>query len=80
MVPPTGSSAEYVDLQLDYWIQPPARPEPSDKVPSKKDTKISLKTTFKSIQVSRLSYNGDLTNAPLTMVVVTKEKKQKSKL
>lgn len=53
---------------------------PKDKL-VKKDSKSSLKTTFRSVQVFRLPQgnNGESMGA-LSMMVVTREKKQKSKL
>ena len=80
-----GSSTppEYLELNLDYWTASP-KPDPSekDKKESKKETnKFSLKSAFKSILIQRQLHGatGDLTNSPLSMTVVAKEKKQKSK-
>ncbi|KAK2170730.1 hypothetical protein LSH36_1g24001 [Paralvinella palmiformis] len=53
---PAGSSPpEMVDLQLDYWTIP-TKLESVDKSERliKKDSKTSLKTTFRSVQVYRL--------------------------
>jgi len=76
----TSMSPELLDLQLDYWTTT-MRPEISDKERMiKKDSKASLKTTFKCVQVSRLPpLQGpwELASSALTLMVVTKEKKQK---
>jgi hypothetical protein len=81
---PAGSSPpEVVDLQLDYWTLP-SKVEATDKSDRlvKKDSKTSLKTTFRSVQVYRLlpGQVSDLSLATLSMTVVTKENKKKSKL
>ena len=79
---PAGTSPpEMVDLQLDYWTVP-TKLESVDKAERliKKDSKTSLKTTFRSVQVYRLP-PGQITDLPistLSMMVVTKENKKKS--
>lgn len=82
--PAAGLPQEVVDLQLDYWTAP-GKQDVVDRTErlQKKDSKISLKTTFRCVQVSRLPGQGLLLAADpttLTMAVVTKEKKQKSKI
>ena len=47
---------------------------------AKKDTKVSLKTTFRSLMVHRSSLQAEPSASTLSMVIVTKEKKQKSKI
>ncbi|XP_071079395.1 phosphofurin acidic cluster sorting protein 2-like isoform X3 [Haliotis cracherodii] len=65
------SSAEFMDLQVDYWTT-------SSKSDSKKESnKCSLKTAFRSLSVCRLPYQGEQTSSSFSMVVVTREKKQK---
>ena len=81
MTKDSGSPSEFLELQLDYWtMERQGDLGPKDKL-VKKDSKSSLKTTFKSVQVFRLpqASNGESMGA-LSMMVVTKEKKQKSKL
>ena len=79
--PPSGPVSEYMDLQLDYWIVSP-KPDANEKEKSgkKEGNKNSLKTAFKSVSVHRLpqkSVNGEPLSSTLSMVVITKEKKQK---
>ncbi len=54
MSPSSLTPPEFLDLQLDYWTAE-AKQEvgPKDKL-VKKDSKASLKSTFKSIQVSNV--------------------------
>lgn len=83
--------SDTVDLQVDYWMVPP-RSDMQDKVEkfTRKEVKCSLKTMFRSMRVFRMqqqqpqsvSLSGAcdsqvLSNA-LSMIVVTREKKQKS--
>ncbi|XP_025104131.1 phosphofurin acidic cluster sorting protein 2-like isoform X2 [Pomacea canaliculata] len=88
----SNSTGEYMDLQVDYWYTS-LKPESSDREKDKKDkrdtsSKCSLKTAFRSLLVSRmppsmgtgaLSTLGSPGPPPpaFSMVVVTKEKKQK---
>ena len=81
MTSPASSQppAELLELQLDYWSLP--RPDNQDKLErlQKKDSKSSLKTTFRSVQVYRLPQSGGQSlelGSTLSMTVVTKEKKQ----
>ena len=75
------SPPECLDLQLDYWnVDSKLELGPREKL-QKKDSKASLKTTFKCVRVYRLPQTPttDLASAALAMVVITKEKKQKSR-
>lgn len=89
MSPVTSGSPDLVDLQLDYWLVPSKQElvetankstgGSGDKASKKeaKECKNSLKMSFRTVQLYRLpSYTAD--SATLNMVVVTKEKKQKS--
>lgn len=64
-------------LQVDYWMAPSERKKEMEK----KDSKITLKCTFRSLQVSRLPLGGsEMTHQPtMSMTVVTKEKNKKGK-
>lgn len=73
---------------MDYWAAAEPGTEGKAAATSKKDSKISLKTTFRSLLVYRLPHShvgasagGSATEVPsqLTLLVVTKEKKPKSK-
>ena len=79
--PATASPPEFLDLQLDYWTVPSKleAPEKMERL-VKKDSKASLKTTFRSVQVFRSlpGQGADPGLATLSMMMVTKEKKQKS--
>ncbi|XP_052766077.1 phosphofurin acidic cluster sorting protein 2-like isoform X3 [Mya arenaria] len=93
--PPSSTSStssfsprDYVEMQVDYWILP-GKPDSTDKgdKSSKKDSnKVSLKSAFKSLQVSRLgswcpSMAGpDAQTIPFSLTVVTREKKQKIRI
>lgn len=76
-------SSDTVDLQVDYWMVPPRTdaPEKADKT-ARKEVKCSLKTMFRSMRVFRMQTiaGGDAQAQPnaLSMIVVTREKKQKS--
>jgi len=80
--------SDMVDLQVDYWMSPPRSdvPERGDRS-LRKEVKCSLKTMFRSMRVFRMLSTGALlpttttdTASPgaLSMIVVTREKKQKS--
>ncbi|XP_015912437.1 phosphofurin acidic cluster sorting protein 1 [Parasteatoda tepidariorum] len=64
---------ETMDLQLDYWIMP-QKGEANKKTES---SKLSLKTTFRNLHVSRTSSPVEPGSSSLTLTYVTKEKKQK---
>ncbi|ELU12912.1 hypothetical protein CAPTEDRAFT_112775 [Capitella teleta] len=88
----TPPSTENVDLQLDYWTvqskvaELPSLDRMTDRL-QKKDSKSSLKTTFRSVQVLRLPQSISAlscaslhpldSTSTLSMTVVTKERKQK---
>ncbi|XP_054722082.1 phosphofurin acidic cluster sorting protein 1-like [Uloborus diversus] len=64
---------ETVDLQLDYWILP----QKGDVGKKGETSKLSLKTSFRTLHVSRVSGSSDAAISSLTLMYVTKEKKQK---
>lgn len=66
-------------LQVDYWIAPSERKKELEKRDS--SGKITLRCTFRSLQVSRLPLGGaEITHQPtMSMTVVTKEKNKKGK-
>ncbi|XP_076359704.1 phosphofurin acidic cluster sorting protein KrT95D [Tachypleus tridentatus] len=68
----TVGGGEPMDLQLDYWTT--YRTESSKKGES---NKFSLKSTFRTLQISRLPNAGESGNSSLTLNFVTKEKRQK---
>uniref|UniRef100_A0A8C2KTZ9 Phosphofurin acidic cluster sorting protein 2 n=1 Tax=Cyprinus carpio TaxID=7962 RepID=A0A8C2KTZ9_CYPCA len=72
---PGGGQGELMGLQVDYWIAPSER----KKEVEKRDSKNTLKGTFRSLQVSRLPLGGaEATYQPtMSMTVVTKEKNKK---
>jgi len=81
--------SDMVDLQVDYWMSPPRSDlqERGDRS-LRKEVKCSLKTMFRSMRVFRMLSSGAMlptattdavTPAALSMIVVTREKKQKSK-
>ncbi|XP_056291099.1 phosphofurin acidic cluster sorting protein 2-like isoform X1 [Pseudoliparis swirei] len=71
------SGSEVMGLQVDYWTwQGPEKKKDGDK----RDVglKNTLKSNFRSLQVSRLPCGGELTPPPsMAMTVVTKEKNKK---
>lgn len=75
-----------MELQVDYWTatNKPDSSEKTDKASKKDSNKSSLKSTFRSLQVQRAIQQptspSDNQSACFSMVVVTREKKQKSKL
>ncbi|GFT40696.1 phosphofurin acidic cluster sorting protein 1 [Nephila pilipes] len=68
-----SSSGETMDLQLDYWILP-QKGEASKKGET---SKLSMKTTFRTLHISRISSSVESGTSSLTLTYVTKEKKQK---
>ncbi|XP_033734084.1 phosphofurin acidic cluster sorting protein 1-like isoform X2 [Pecten maximus] len=74
---------ELMELQVDYWTatNKPDSSEKTDKASKKDSNKSSLKTTFRSLQVQRTTQLPispcDSQSACFSMVVVTREKKQK---
>ena len=73
---------EPLELQLDYWLISSKIGEiKSDASTSGKKSdsgKLTLKTAFRSLQVSKLSF-GETPVAQFSINYTTKEKKQKSK-
>ena len=76
-------SVELLDLQVDYWTAA-SRHEPQEKTERliKKDSKASLKCSFRSIMVYRfpqsVGLTGEISPTSLQLLMITKEKKQKS--
>uniref|UniRef100_A0AAY4EDC1 Phosphofurin acidic cluster sorting protein 2 n=1 Tax=Denticeps clupeoides TaxID=299321 RepID=A0AAY4EDC1_9TELE len=72
-----GVTSEVMGLQVDYWtFQGPEKKRDGEK----RDVglKNTLKSNFRSLQVSRLPCGGELTSPPsMAMTVVTKEKNKK---
>ncbi|XP_015218478.1 phosphofurin acidic cluster sorting protein 2-like isoform X3 [Lepisosteus oculatus] len=72
-----ASGGEVMGLQVDYWTwQGPEKKKDGEK----RDVGIknTLKSNFRSLQVSRLPGGGELTPPPtMSMTVVTKEKNKK---
>ncbi|KAA8584018.1 hypothetical protein FQN60_015226, partial [Etheostoma spectabile] len=75
--PSPCSGSEVMGLQVDYWTwQGPEKKKEGEK----RDVglKNTLKSNFRSLQVSRLPCGGELTPPPsMAMTVVTKEKNKK---
>lgn len=83
---------ECLDLQIDYWttsakqqsnVAVAAMQMDNVKKPDLINNKITLKSTFKTLQISRLLSSGtndnQLNSPSLTLSYLTKEKKQKSR-
>ncbi|MBN3310119.1 PACS1 protein, partial [Amia calva] len=72
-----GTGGEVMGLQVDYWTwQGPEKKKDGEK----RDVGIknTLKSNFRSLQVSRIPSGGELTPPPsMSMTVVTKEKNKK---
>lgn len=86
-------SSEAVDLQIDYWLIPskvemPEKEKEKGERLTKKELKYSLKMMFRSMQVFRplqlpappppQQLSQLHSSDGLSMIVVTREKKQKS--
>jgi len=71
---------ETLELQLDYWLVPKDVVNRNHEPNSKRvDTKFTLKTGFKSLNISRLFLtNEEPFLLPFFTVNYVKEKKQKS--
>ncbi|XP_072516178.1 phosphofurin acidic cluster sorting protein 2 isoform X2 [Salminus brasiliensis] len=72
-----GSGGEVMGLQVDYWTCQGAEKK---KEGEKRDVGIknTLKSNFRSLQVSRIPSGGELTPPPgMSMTVVVKEKNKK---
>ncbi|KAG8272916.1 Phosphofurin acidic cluster sorting protein 1 [Homalodisca vitripennis] len=81
---PYRELCEPLELQLDYWLLPgksnDARGDTGGGGGEKKkgdSTKSTLKSTFRSLQVARLSLSGEQPSPHFTISYSTKEKKQK---
>ena len=85
-------AAEFMDLQVDYWVVSPPKSDTFDKdrdkerdkkdkeKDKKESNKCSLKTAFRALYANRLPQFGGVQQTPtFSLMVVTKEKKQKSK-
>ncbi|CAM1328414.1 PACS1 (predicted) [Pycnogonum litorale] len=73
-------TSEALDLQIDYWLVQSKESTKESKKSAESGSKCSLKTTFRSLQVSHLPASGEhvsSTSHLLTLNYVTKEKKQK---
>ncbi|XP_014662896.1 PREDICTED: phosphofurin acidic cluster sorting protein 2-like [Priapulus caudatus] len=75
------SNAE-LDLQVEYWLSPTVACKDPPSGREKKDAsgKLSMKSTFRSLTVLKLPSCGELATgavSALTMMFITKEKKQK---
>lgn len=66
-----------IGLQVDYWLGHPAeRRRDGDKRDA--SSKNTLKSVFRSVQVSRLPHGGEAQlSGTMAMTVVTKEKNKK---
>lgn len=77
MVSPPGAGGEVMGLQVDYWtMQVPDKKRDGEK----RDigSKNTLKSNFRSLQVTRLPNGGEMVPpATMLMTVVTKEKNKK---
>lgn len=77
--PSQGVGTELMGLQVDYWTSalPTDRKRDAEKR-EQPSAKTTLKSTFRSLQVSRLPSGGDAAVTPtMSMTVVTKEKNKK---
>ncbi|KAL3873158.1 hypothetical protein ACJMK2_036310 [Sinanodonta woodiana] len=82
-VPPAATPGEFMELQVDYWTvaNKPESADKGDKSSKKDSNKFSLKSAFRSLYVCRLPASGVVVADPqFSMMVVTKEKKQKIRL
>ncbi|XP_054849988.1 phosphofurin acidic cluster sorting protein 1 isoform X2 [Eublepharis macularius] len=74
---PNSPYGDVIGLQVDYWL---AQPTEKKKEGEKKDasSKNTLKSVFRSVQVSRLPNSGEAQlSGTMAMTVVTKEKNKK---
>lgn len=77
---PNSPYGDVIGLQVDYWL---AQPLEKRKEGEKKDggSKNTLKSVFRSVQVSRLPNSGETQlSGTMAMTVVTKEKNKKGEL
>lgn len=83
VTPSVSLAPELLDLQVDYWSVPMTKADTGDRAEKlvKKDSKNSLKTAFRSVLVYRLPpQTCELPLSTLSMIMITREKKQKSRL
>lgn len=67
-----------MELQLDYWLVSYKGNDVKNDVKKNESGKCTLKNTFKSVQIARLS-SGEAPTSHFSVNYTTKEKKQKSK-
>lgn len=76
---PSSPYGDVIGLQVDYWLgHPGERRREGDKRDA--SSKNTLKSVFRSVQVSRLPHGGEAQlSGTMAMTVVTKEKNKKGK-
>lgn len=76
---PSSPYGDVIGLQVDYWLgHPGERRREGDKRDA--SSKNTLKSVFRSVQVSRLPHSGEAQlSGTMAMTVVTKEKNKKGK-
>lgn len=74
---PSSPYGDVIGLQVDYWLgHPGERRREGDKRDA--SSKNTLKSVFRSVQVSRLPHGGEAQlSGTMAMTVVTKEKNKK---
>lgn len=74
---PNSPYGDVIGLQVDYWLgHPGERRREGDKRDA--SSKNTLKSVFRSVQVSRLPHGGEAQlSGTMAMTVVTKEKNKK---
>lgn len=76
---PNSPYGDVIGLQVDYWLgHPGERRREGDKRDA--SSKNTLKSVFRSVQVSRLPHGGEAQlSGTMAMTVVTKEKNKKGR-
>ncbi|GAB6022099.1 hypothetical protein CHUAL_006242 [Chamberlinius hualienensis] len=77
---PPPQPLEPMELQIDYWCIPLKADKDKESNKRSDAAKSTIKSTFRSVQVTRLNTSastGEFAAPTLTMLYVTKEKKQK---
>lgn len=76
---PNSPYGDVIGLQVDYWLgHPGERRREGDKRDA--SSKNTLKSVFRSVQVSRLPHAGEAQlSSTMAMTVVTKEKNKKGR-
>lgn len=76
---PNSPYGDVIGLQVDYWLgHPGERRREGDKRDA--SSKNTLKSVFRSVQVSRLPHAGEAQlSGTMAMTVVTKEKNKKGR-